>query len=243
MLGSGRRVVRLFAPLLLVTLVAGVARPSTAFELLRVSNDPCDSASRNLSWSSAAARVPAHGARALDPESFLPEKSAAARAQLYLAGHRHEEEETPVEPLDLSGPPRVGVMVCHCGVNIAGVLDVDRLANEAAGVAVRKSGVAVVSPGELAARFVHGAHDKIVSRDELASRMDTAEYPARTARSRFASPPSGARWRKAIWLLFFSASQAARPLKMPHVKAWDRWAVANFLIVALLLRISHEERV
>ena len=46
-----------------------------------------------------------------------------------------------------------------------------RLANEAAGVAVGKSGVAVVSPGELAARFVHGASDKIVSRDELASRV------------------------------------------------------------------------
>jgi D-beta-D-heptose 7-phosphate kinase/D-beta-D-heptose 1-phosphate adenosyltransferase len=49
--------------------------------------------------------------------------------------------------------------------------DAARLANEAAGVAVGKSGVAVVSPGELAARFVHGAHDKIVSRDELASRI------------------------------------------------------------------------
>jgi D-beta-D-heptose 7-phosphate kinase/D-beta-D-heptose 1-phosphate adenosyltransferase len=45
------------------------------------------------------------------------------------------------------------------------------VANEAAGVAVGKSGVAVVSPGELAARFVDGAHDKIISRDELASRV------------------------------------------------------------------------
>lgn len=46
-----------------------------------------------------------------------------------------------------------------------------RLANEAAGVAVGKSGVAVVEPGELAARFVHGAGDKVVSREELASRV------------------------------------------------------------------------
>lgn len=51
------------------------------------------------------------------------------------------------------------------------IAEAARLANEAAGVAVGKSGVAVVSPGELAARFVHGAHDKIVSRDELANRV------------------------------------------------------------------------
>ena len=50
--------------------------------------------------------------------------AAAARAQLFLTGDRVEEKEAPVEPLDLSGPPRVGVLVCHCGVNIAGVLDV-----------------------------------------------------------------------------------------------------------------------
>ena len=46
-----------------------------------------------------------------------------------------------------------------------------RLANEAAGVAVGKSGVAVVEPGELAARFVHGSGDKIVSRAELVNRV------------------------------------------------------------------------
>ena len=36
--------------------------------------------------------------------------------------------------MDLLGPPRVGVMVCHCGVNIAGVLDVEQLAADAAGL-------------------------------------------------------------------------------------------------------------
>ena len=34
-------------------------------------------------------------------------------------GHRTEEEKKTVEPLDLSGPPRVGVLVCHCGVRKA----------------------------------------------------------------------------------------------------------------------------
>lgn len=55
-------------------------------------------------------------------------------------------------------------------------LDVDirtaaRLANEAAGIAVGKSGVAVVEPEELAARFIHSARDKVISHDELANRV------------------------------------------------------------------------
>jgi heterodisulfide reductase subunit A len=73
------------------------------------------------------------------PDCIAQASAAAARAQLFLAGHRIEETEAPVEPLDLSGPPRVGVFVCHCGVNIAGVLDVEELARYATtipGVAV-----------------------------------------------------------------------------------------------------------
>jgi len=65
------------------------------------------------------------------PDCVAQASATAARAQLYLTGHRHEESAVPVEPMDLSGPPRVGVMVCHCGVNIAGVLDVEQLAAEA----------------------------------------------------------------------------------------------------------------
>jgi heterodisulfide reductase subunit A len=65
------------------------------------------------------------------PDCVAQASAAAARAQLFLTGHRAEEEKETVEPLDLSGPPRVGVLVCHCGVNIAGVLDVDDLAQYA----------------------------------------------------------------------------------------------------------------
>jgi len=65
------------------------------------------------------------------PDAVAQASATAARAQLYLTGHRVEETEKPVDPLDLSGPPRVGVMVCHCGVNIAGVLDVEALAEYA----------------------------------------------------------------------------------------------------------------
>ncbi|MGD8894488.1 MAG: FAD-dependent oxidoreductase [Acidobacteriota bacterium] len=65
------------------------------------------------------------------PDCVAQASAAAARAQLYLTGERVEQTEAPAEPMDLSGPPRVGVLVCHCGVNIGGVLDVDALAAEA----------------------------------------------------------------------------------------------------------------
>jgi heterodisulfide reductase subunit A len=68
------------------------------------------------------------------PDCVSQASAAAARAQLFLTGHRVEEEEKTVEPMDLAGPPRVGVMVCHCGINIAGVLDVDELSRSAAAI-------------------------------------------------------------------------------------------------------------
>ena len=68
------------------------------------------------------------------PDCVAQASAAAARAGLFLSGSRIEERKAPVEPLDLAGPPRVGVMVCHCGVNIAGLLDVEELASGAAGI-------------------------------------------------------------------------------------------------------------
>ncbi len=66
------------------------------------------------------------------PDCVAQASAAAARAQLFLTGHRVQEEKTTVEPMDLSGPVRVGVLVCRCGINIAGVLDVEELAHYAA---------------------------------------------------------------------------------------------------------------
>jgi heterodisulfide reductase subunit A len=66
------------------------------------------------------------------PDCVAQASAVAARAQLFLTGHRVEEREAAVEPLDVSGPLRIGVLVCHCGVNIAGVLDVAELAQYAA---------------------------------------------------------------------------------------------------------------
>jgi heterodisulfide reductase subunit A len=68
------------------------------------------------------------------PDCVAQASAVAARAQFCLTGHRVEKKETRVEPLDLSGAPRVGVLVCHCGVNIAGVLDIDDLTDYASSI-------------------------------------------------------------------------------------------------------------
>jgi len=65
------------------------------------------------------------------PDCVAQASATAARAQHYLTGHRFEERHEQAEPLDHGGAPRVGVMVCHCGVNIAGLLDVEELARYA----------------------------------------------------------------------------------------------------------------
>jgi len=61
------------------------------------------------------------------PDAVAQASAVAARAQRFLVGHRVELVDTYPPPMDLSGPPRVGVLVCHCGINIAGLLDIDDL--------------------------------------------------------------------------------------------------------------------
>ncbi len=65
------------------------------------------------------------------PDCVAQASAVAARAQRFLAADRVEETEPEVQPMDMSGPPRIGVMVCACGINIAGLLDVDELADYA----------------------------------------------------------------------------------------------------------------
>jgi heterodisulfide reductase subunit A len=75
------------------------------------------------------------------PETVIQGSGAAAKA-MALLGERRGTEVTKVvlpDELDVSGQePRVGVIVCHCGTNIAGTVDVARvaeLAGKEAGVA------------------------------------------------------------------------------------------------------------
>ncbi len=60
-------------------------------------------------------------------DSVAQGSGAAAEAEKYVV-RLPEADEQPEKPqLDFSGPPRVGVFLCHCGINIAGVLDIESL--------------------------------------------------------------------------------------------------------------------
>jgi len=62
------------------------------------------------------------------PETVIQAGAAAAEASILLSDARNTEivlEEIPVEkPMETT--PRVGVLVCHCGSNIAGVVDIQK---------------------------------------------------------------------------------------------------------------------
>jgi len=61
------------------------------------------------------------------PETVMSASAAAVRAMTLLAEGRHTLVAPKVYPpeIDVAGQePRVGVFVCHCGTNIAGVIDV-----------------------------------------------------------------------------------------------------------------------
>jgi heterodisulfide reductase subunit A len=64
-------------------------------------------------------------------ESVVQGSAASARASAYLKGQKVVRPPADIKPLPTEGDARVGVFVCHCGSNIAGVLDVERLAGEA----------------------------------------------------------------------------------------------------------------
>lgn len=52
-----------------------------------------------------------------------------------MQNERVEEKKEEVQPLDMSGEPRVGVFVCHCGLNISSVLSIEALKEYSASLA------------------------------------------------------------------------------------------------------------
>jgi heterodisulfide reductase subunit A len=69
------------------------------------------------------------------PESVISASGAVANAARFLEFERQDRTDDPdaVPERDVSGDrPRVGVFVCHCGINIAGVVDVKDVAGYAA---------------------------------------------------------------------------------------------------------------
>lgn len=61
------------------------------------------------------------------PDCVAQASGAAALAAKHVAACRVPDEALEVEAVDTSGEPRVGVFVCHCGANIAGLLDIGNL--------------------------------------------------------------------------------------------------------------------
>ncbi|HDZ90854.1 MAG TPA: FAD-dependent oxidoreductase, partial [Deltaproteobacteria bacterium] len=69
------------------------------------------------------------------PQSVIEASSAAAEAGGLLSDARNTLTRTKTVPeeLNIKGePPRIGVFVCHCGINISGVVDVEGVRDYAA---------------------------------------------------------------------------------------------------------------
>ncbi len=67
-------------------------------------------------------------------DSVAQGSGAAAEAEKYVEKVMLDVEPEEVTERDTSGPPRVGVFLCHCGINIAGVLDIESLKDYASGL-------------------------------------------------------------------------------------------------------------
>jgi len=68
------------------------------------------------------------------PESIVEASAAAGRTQMLLSDSRNTLVTKKILPeeLDISGQsPRIGVFVCHCGINIGGVVNVPSVVNYA----------------------------------------------------------------------------------------------------------------
>ena len=58
-------------------------------------------------------------------DSISEASGAAVKASYFLKGHELEIKKPEIELVDVSGPLRIGVFVCHCGPNISKVVDVE----------------------------------------------------------------------------------------------------------------------
>jgi len=110
------------------------------------------------------------------PDCVAQASAVAARAQLFLTGHRVEKHEEPVELLDVTGKPRIGILVCHCGLNIAGTLDIDDLVQYATAIPD-----VVVAAGNTFACSTTGQDDLIeLIREHKLNRLVVAACTPRT---------------------------------------------------------------
>jgi heterodisulfide reductase subunit A len=64
-------------------------------------------------------------------DSIADASGAAIRAARHVMDSKIERVEEEIPQVDVSGEPRIGVFVCHCGINIGGVVDVKQVADYA----------------------------------------------------------------------------------------------------------------
>lgn len=64
-------------------------------------------------------------------DSIAEACGAALKASVSVVDYKLKREKEEIEQIDTEGKPRVGVFVCHCGLNIAGLLDCSTLADYA----------------------------------------------------------------------------------------------------------------
>ena len=81
---------------------------------------------------------------------------------------------------------------------------------------------ALVVPGAMAFRKYHLLHHKHMGVEALDADMPTRGEARLIGNGRI---------RKALWMLFFSLSQAMRPMKIVGISLWDRWVLANAVAV------------
>jgi len=61
------------------------------------------------------------------PDSVSQASGAAVRAAKYMADERLPVIKEEIPQINTDGPPRIGVFLCHCGINIAGILNIPGL--------------------------------------------------------------------------------------------------------------------
>ncbi|MFZ5515344.1 MAG: 4Fe-4S binding protein [Candidatus Zhuqueibacterota bacterium] len=64
-------------------------------------------------------------------DSIADASGAAVRAARHVLDHKIQRVEEVIPQVKISGEPRIGVFVCHCGINISGVVDVAAVAEYA----------------------------------------------------------------------------------------------------------------
>jgi heterodisulfide reductase subunit A len=60
-------------------------------------------------------------------DSIADASGAAVRAARHVMDHKLERKVEKLKQVDTSGESRIGVFVCHCGINVAGVVDIEQV--------------------------------------------------------------------------------------------------------------------